>query len=74
MMLSSAYGLIFDVHAISAALTLMSRFVAEAANGLSHVHESGIIHQDIKPSNILIVHEGAKLVAKIADFGLACGE
>ncbi|KAK4365766.1 hypothetical protein RND71_013646 [Anisodus tanguticus] len=37
--------------------------------GLSHVHNRGIIHCDIKPGNILLV--GTDEIAKIADFGLS---
>lgn len=36
--------------------------------GLSHIHERGHLHRDVKPSNILITDEG---VPKIADFGIS---
>ena len=37
-------------------------------SGLLHCHERGILHRDIKGSNLLIDKHG---VLKIADFGLA---
>lgn len=36
--------------------------------GLKHIHDSGFIHLDIKPANVLITFEG---VLKIGDFGMA---
>lgn len=41
--------------------------IVEAGVGLAHVHALGFAHGDIKPSNILIKHDTAKL----ADFGHA---
>ena len=40
----------------------------QTAWGLSTSHESGVVHQDIKPANIMMTRSGE---AKIADFGLA---
>ena len=38
------------------------------ARGLHYAHEAGLIHQDVKPDNVLLTKEGK---AKVADFGLA---
>ena len=38
------------------------------ARGLHYAHEAGLIHQDVKPDNLLLTKEGE---AKVADFGLA---
>lgn len=52
--------------------------IRQAASGLSHAAELGIVHRDIKPANLLLVTplKGYPLPAgmpmvKIADFGLA---
>ena len=36
--------------------------------GLHHAHEHGLIHQDMKPANVMLTKEG---IAKVTDFGLA---
>ena len=36
--------------------------------GLQYAHEQGLIHQDVKPANVMISADG---VAKVSDFGLA---
>jgi tRNA A-37 threonylcarbamoyl transferase component Bud32 len=44
------------------------RVVIEICHALQYAHEEGIVHLDIKPSNILFDKKGR---VKIADFGLA---
>ncbi|MAG93041.1 MAG: serine/threonine protein kinase [Planctomycetaceae bacterium] len=41
---------------------------AQIARGLATAHRAGIIHQDLKPDNVILNHAG---VPKIGDFGLA---
>jgi eukaryotic-like serine/threonine-protein kinase len=45
-----------------------ARIAVELAAALAHAHERGILHRDVKPSNILFDDEGN---AKLADFGIA---
>ena len=40
----------------------------QVVEGLAHAHESGIVHRDVKPGNILVDKDGH---IKIIDFGLA---
>jgi eukaryotic-like serine/threonine-protein kinase len=42
--------------------------VAQAARALDVAHNSGIVHRDIKPGNLLIMGDGT---TKITDFGIA---
>jgi serine/threonine protein kinase len=45
--------------------------VAQAARGLAHAHEQGLVHRDVKPGNILVM-QGMRV--KVLDLGLAGSE
>jgi uncharacterized protein (TIGR03067 family) len=52
------------------AVTEACRCVREAALGLQHAHEHGLVHRDLKPQNLMLVNEPGAPV-KVLDFGLA---
>jgi hypothetical protein len=59
-------------HRIQSALVPVEEVIAIGlgiCKGISHAHHAGIIHGDLKPSNILLPESGGAIVS---DFGLAC--
>jgi serine/threonine protein kinase len=46
-------------------------FIHQAALGLQHAHEEGLVHRDIKPGNLMFSNKGGKVIVKVLDFGLA---
>jgi serine/threonine protein kinase len=45
-----------------------AHYIRQAALGLQHAHEAGLVHRDIKPGNLLLDRQGT---VKLMDMGLA---
>jgi serine/threonine protein kinase/formylglycine-generating enzyme required for sulfatase activity len=43
-------------------------YVRQAAIGLQHAHEQGLVHRDVKPQNLMLTKTG---IVKVMDLGLA---
>ena len=46
----------------------------ELAEGLAYIHNTSVVHRDVKPGNIMLFNyddDGSRLRAKLADFGVA---
>jgi serine/threonine protein kinase len=51
---------------------IASRIFIQILEGVNYLHKRNLIHQDLKPANILLKKDEAKgFRVKIADFGLA---
>jgi serine/threonine-protein kinase len=49
----------------------LERIALQLLRGLAHVSDSGLVHRDVKPSNVLVAREGGRTCYKLTDFGLA---
>jgi serine/threonine-protein kinase len=50
----------------------VGRILGQLCSVLNHVHQDGIVHRDVKPANVMIVHPGTpQETVKLMDWGLA---
>jgi serine/threonine protein kinase len=67
----SLYSLLETVEPTSFPLAIRTQLMIDSIRGIEYLHESDVIHADMKSLNILLCTEGGSLKAKIADFGLS---
>jgi serine/threonine protein kinase/formylglycine-generating enzyme required for sulfatase activity len=46
-------------------------FFLEVCEAIRHAHQKGILHRDLKPTNLLVTEESGRPAVKVIDFGVA---
>ncbi|MCB9765153.1 MAG: serine/threonine protein kinase [Alphaproteobacteria bacterium] len=52
-------------------LTEAMDLFGQILSGVAAAHQAGVLHRDLKPANVLLTAEDDRVVAKVADFGIA---
>ena len=64
------HALLVREGALSVADTI--RYASDAAEGLAEAHAAGIVHRDVKPSNLFVARrKKGRPIVKVLDFGIA---
>lgn len=53
-------------------LRVLVDMFTQLVQGLHYIHSKGVIHHDVKPSNVFVGPNGNELLVQLGDFGLAC--
>lgn len=56
----------------SFSLRVLMDMFTHLVRGLHYIHSKGVIHHDVKPSNVFVGLNGNELLVQLGDFGLAC--
>lgn len=54
-------------------LTVPARIalMVEVCRAVQHAHQKGLVHRDLKPTNVLVSHQDGRGTPKVIDFGVA---
>lgn len=64
----TSFDALLRKHGSGIAFDAAASLIRQLCSGLAYAHAQGIIHSDLKPSNVFLTHDG---VVKILDFGIA---
>lgn len=66
-------GLPITVHCDTNGLSIRERLelLVQACRAVEHAHTRGVIHRDLKPTNLLVTEENGGALVKLIDFGIA---
>lgn len=53
-------------------LDLCQKWAFQLCSGLAHVHECGVVHRDVKRTNLMLSTRGQQPDVVLGDFGFAC--